>query len=91
MGLIGTKHALMLILRKFEDLFFTLWGGIASIAIILACVFLDTLTLAMDILCIPWDIGVSLYYDLTGQTKELCEKNPRIKEALTRKRHKYVY
>lgn len=91
MGLICTRHAIMLILRKFEDLVFTILGGIASVAIIIACVFLDTLKLIMDIFCIPWDVGYSLYMDLTGQTKKLCEENPRFKEALTRKRHKYVY
>lgn len=91
MGLIGTRHAIMLILRKFEDLVFTILGGIASVVIIIACIFWDTLLLVADIFCVPWDIGYSLYMDLTGQTEELCEKNPRIKEALTRKRHKYVY
>lgn len=91
MGLIGTRHAIMLILRKFEDLVFIILGGIASVVIVIACIFWDTLLLVMDIFCIPWDVGYSLYMDLTGQTEELCKKHPRIKEALTRKRHKHVY
>lgn len=80
---------------KLEDLIRTIGGGLIVLLfapiIISIEIALDTFKIVIDILCIPWDIGNSLYHDLTGQTKELCEKNPRAKEALTRKRHKHVY
>lgn len=95
MGLIATKHAFRRILMKLEDLIRTIGGGLIVLLfapiIISIEIALDTFKIVIDILCIPWDIGNSLYHDLTGQTKELYEENPRVKEALTSKRHKYVY
>lgn len=95
MGLIGTKHAFRLILMKLEDLIRTIGGGLIVLLfvpiIVIIEVVLDTFKIVIDILCIPWDIGNSLYYDLTGQTKKLCEESPRVKEALTGRRHKYFY
>lgn len=80
---------------KLEDLIRTIGGGLIVLLfapiIISIEIALDTFKIVIDILCIPWDIGNSLYHDLTGQTKELCEKNPRFKAGLTGKRHKYVY
>lgn len=80
---------------KLEDLIRTIGGGLIVLLfapiIISIEIALDTFKIVIDILCIPWDIGNSLYHDLTGQTKELREENPRVKEALTSKRHKYVY
>lgn len=80
---------------KLEDLIRTIGGGLIVLLfapiIISIEIALDTFKIVIDILCIPWDIGNSLYHDLTGQTKELYEENPRVKEALTSKRHKYVY
>lgn len=95
MGLIGTKHAFMLVLRRLEDLIFTVIGGLAVLLFAPIAIFVDTVwdafVLIIKILGFPYDLCYSLYFDLTGRTKELCEKNPRFKAGLTGKRHKYVY